>query len=102
MALHEDLHAGIAALSAVSGLEGNMVFCLQVVSSMSSKTRAAVALHGQVDKRAASEQLSLLVSSLAASADGAWAALVLHQRVELFSLKSSKHHGNLPVFEVQR
>ena len=68
---------------------------------MSSKARAAtVGLHGQVDKRAASEQLSLLVSSLVASADGAWAALALHQRVELFSLKSSKHHGNLPVFEV--
>ncbi|CAL5222772.1 g5185 [Coccomyxa viridis] len=72
----------------------------QVVSSMSSKARAAsVALYGQVDTRTASEQLSLLVSSLVASADGAWAALALHQRVELFSLKSSKHHGSLPVFE---
>ena len=70
---------------------------------MSSKARAAsVALYGQVDTRTASEQLSLLVSSLVASADGAWAALALHQRVELFSLKSSKHHGSLPVFEVHR
>ena len=61
---------------------------------------AAVALLGQSDKRAASEQLSLLVSDLVASADGRWAALVLHQRVEIFSLDSSKHHGNLPVVEV--
>ena len=74
----------------------------QVVSSMSSRAKGAgLALHGQSDKRAASEQLSLLVSGLVASADGRWAALAVHQRVEIFSLDSSKHHGNLPVFEVR-
>lgn len=68
---------------------------------MSSKAGGAtVALHGQVDKRTASEQLSLLVADLCASADGAWAALALHERVELFSLNSGNQHGHLPVFEV--
>ena len=104
VALHEHSNNCIQLwqlISPVSNIEGNMEFCPQVVSSMSSKARAAtVALHGQVDKRAASEQLSLLVSDLVASANGEWAALALHQRVELFNLKSSKHHGTLPVFEV--
>ena len=68
---------------------------------MSSKARGAtVAPQGQIDQRTAAEQLSSLALDIIASADGSWAALALHQRVEIFSLKTSKHHGCLPVFEV--
>ena len=84
-------------------LTGDAASCAQVMASMSSKTRVAtVALQGQSDRRTAAEQFSLLALDLVASADGSWAALALHQRVEIFSLKSSKHHGCLPVFEVSQ
>ena len=95
--------AWTAAWNETLGIEskGHPWVLLQIVSSMASKARSAtVALHGQVNWRTASEQLSLLVLDLRASADGAWAALALHERVELFSLTSGKHHGNLPLFEV--
>lgn len=61
-----------------------------------------MALHGQGDEQTASEQLSSLVSDIVVSADGGWAALALHQRVEVFNLKTAKHHGHLPVFEVSQ
>ncbi len=76
-------------------------FCLQNARCMSSKARGGVvALHGQGDEQTASEQLSSLVSDIVVSADGVWAALALHQRVEVFNIKTAKHHGHLPVFEV--
>lgn len=78
-------------------------FCLQNARCMSSKARGGVvALHGQGDEQTASEQLSSLVSDIVVSADGVWAALALHQRVEVFNIKTAKHHGHLPVFEVSQ
>jgi hypothetical protein len=50
----------------------------------------------------AEKQSSELVSDVVVSPDGAWAALALHHRVEVFDLQAGKHHGHLPVFEVRR
>ena len=55
---------------------------------------------GQRSGQTAAERLSAVVSDIVVSPDAAWAALVLHQRVEVFNLAASKHHGRLPVFEV--
>ena len=76
--------------------------CVQILSSMSCHVNSSLsALTGQRSGQTAAEQLSAVVSDVVVSPDAAWAALVLHQRVEVYNLAASKHHGRLPVFEVR-
>lgn len=76
--------------------------CVQIVSSMSGQVSSSLSAQaGQRSGQTAAEQLSAVVSDVVVSPDAAWAALVLLQRVEVFNLAASKHHGRLPVFEVR-
>ena len=93
----------IALLAAAfSARRHSCIPCVQVVSSMSGQVSSSLAaLVGQRSGQTAAEQLSAVLSDVVVSPDAAWAALVLHQRVEVFNLAASKHHGRLPVFEVR-
>ena len=94
------IYALLAAALGVRRYSG--IPCVQILSSMSGQASSSLsALAGQHSGQTAAEQLSAVVSDVVVSPDAAWAALVLHQRLEVFNLAARKHHGRLPVFEVR-